>query len=278
MSFVAILGAGPIGAAVAHRLAQRTRIGAIRLIDTSRDVAAGKALDIRQSGPVERFDTVVEAADDVRAAASAAAVVVADEAVAGEWQGERGLALIRRLAEIGVTAPLVFAGPSQTALIETAYRELKIPAARLIGSAAGAIAGAIRSLVGLDLGISTVDLAVTGRPPAVVIGWTSATASGALVTDRVPAHRLLAISQAAPKLWPPKPYAIASATAPIVEALIDGSRRRHHAMTVIDGELGARGAAVLLPLELGRQRVLSHALPSLSPQEQTELMNVIAGR
>jgi malate dehydrogenase len=278
VSFVAILGAGPIGAAVAHRLAQRTRIGAIRLIDTSRDVAAGKALDIRQSGPVERFDTVVEAADDVRAAASAAAVVVADEAVAGEWQGERGLALIRRLAEIGVTAPLVFAGPSQTALIETAYRELKIPAARLIGSAAGAIAGAIRSLVGLDLGISTVDLAVTGRPPAVVIGWTSATASGALVTDRVPAHRLLAISQAAPKLWPPKPYAIASATAPIVEALIDGSRRRHHAMTVIDGELGARGAAVLLPLELGRQRVLSHALPSLSPQELTELMNVIAGR
>jgi hypothetical protein len=35
---------------------------------------------------------------------------------------------------------------------------------------------------------------------------------------------------------------------------------------------------VLLPLELGRQRVLSHALPSLSPQERTELMNAMAGR
>jgi malate dehydrogenase len=276
VSFVAILGAGPIGGAIAHRLAQRSRVGAIRLIDASGNVAAGKALDIRQSGPVERFDTLVEAADDVRAAASAVAVIVADEAAGGEWQGERGLALIRRLAEIGVTAPLVFAGTSQTALIETAYRELKIPAPRLVGSAAGALASAIRALVGLDLGISTVDVAVAGRPPAVTIAWTSATAGGALVTERVPAHRLLAISQAAPKLWPPKPYAIASATAPIVEALLDGSRRRHHAMTIVDGELGVRGRAVLLPLELGRQRVLSHALPSLSPQERTELMNAMA--
>jgi malate dehydrogenase len=276
VSFVAILGAGPIGGAVAHRLAQRARVAAIRLIDASGNVAAGKALDIRQSGPVERFDTLVDAADDVRAAASAAAVIVADEAAGGEWVGERGLALIRRLAEIGVTAPLVFAGPSQTSLIETAYRELKIPAPRLVGSAAGALASAIRALVGLDLGISTVDVAVAGRPPAVTIAWTSATAGGALVTERVPAHRLLAISQAAPKLWPPKPYAIASATAPIVEALLDGSRRRHQAMTIVDGELGVRGRAVLLPLELGRQRVLSHALPSLSPQERTELMNVIA--
>jgi malate dehydrogenase len=276
VSFVAILGAGPIGGAVAHRLAQRARVAAIRLIDASGNVAAGKALDIRQSGPVERFDTLVDAADDVRAAASAAAVIVADEAAGGEWVGERGLALIRRLAEIGVTAPLVFAGPSQTSLIETAYRELKIPAPRLVGSAAGALASAIRALVGLDLGISTVDVAVAGRPPAVTIAWTSATAGGALVTERVPAHRLLAIAQAAPKLWPPKPYAIASATAPIVEALLDGSRQRHQAMTIVDGELGVRGRAVLLPLELGRQRVLSHALPSLSPQERTELMNVIA--
>jgi malate dehydrogenase len=276
VSFVAILGAGPIGGAVAHRLAQRARVGAIRLIDTSGDVAAGKALDIRQSGPVERFDTVVEAAGDVRAAASAAVVIVADEAAAGEWQGERGLALIRRLAEMGVSAPLVFAGPSQAPLMEMAYRELKIPAPRLVGSAGGALAGAIRALVGLDLGISTVDVAVAGRPPAVTIGWTSATAGGALVTERVPAHRLLAISQAAPKLWPPRPYAIASATAPIVEALLDGSRQRHHAMTVIDGELGVRGRAILLPLELGKQRVLSHALPSLSPQERTELLNVMA--
>ena len=101
------------------------------------------------------------------------------------------------------------------------------------------------------------------------------TTAGVLVTDRVPAHRLIAVSESLAGLWPPGPVAIAAATAPIVEALVSGSRRWHPAMTVVDGVLGARGRAVLLPLELGRGRVLAHVIPSLSPQERTELLNSV---
>lgn len=277
MSLIAVLGAGPIGATVAHRLAQRARVNAVRLIDASTAVAAGKALDIRQSGPVERFDTIIEADDDVRASATADVIVVADEVAGGEWQGDRGLAMIRQLVQAGITAPLVFAGPSQTWLMEKAYLELKVPAARLVGSAASAVATAVGALAGLETGSSAVDVAVVGRPPGLVIGWTSAASRGLLLTDHVPAHRLAAISQMIPKLWPPKPYAIGAATAPIVEALADGSRRHHHAVTVIDGDFGARGTAVMLPLRLGRGRIISHTLPSLSPQERTEFMNAVAG-
>lgn len=276
MSLIAILGAGPIGATVAHRLAQRARVSAVRLIDASGTVAAGKALDIRQSGPVERFDTVIEADDDVRASATADVIVVADEVAGGEWQGDRGLAMIRQLVQAGIAAPFVFAGPAQAWLMEKAYLELKVPAARLVGSAASAVAAAVGAIAGLETGMAAVDLAVVGRPPGLVVGWSSATSQGIAVTDRVPAHRLAAISQSVPRLWPPKPYALGAATAPIVEALVDGSRRRHHAMTVIDGEFGARGVAVTLPLELGRGRVLSHTLPSLSPQERTEFMNAVS--
>jgi hypothetical protein len=277
VSLIAVLGAGPIGATVAHRLAQRARVGAVRLIDASAAVAAGKALDIRQSGPVERFDTIIEADDDVRASATADVIVVADEVAAGEWEGDRGLAMIRQLVQAGITAPLVFAGPSQLWLMEKVYRELKVPAARLVGSAASAVATAVGALAGLETGTSAVDVAVVGRPPGLVIGWTSAGSRGLLITDQVAAHRLAAISQMLPKLWPPKPYAIGAATAPIVEALVDGSRRHHHAVTVIDGDFGARGTAVMLPLRLGRGRIISHTLPSLSPQERTEFMNAVAG-
>jgi malate dehydrogenase len=276
VSLIAILGAGPIGATVAHRLAQRTRVHTVRLIDAARAVAAGKALDIRQSGPIERFDTIIEADDDVRASASADVIVVADEAAGGEWQGDRGLAMIRQLVQAGITAPLVFAGPSQAWLMEKAYRELKVPAARMLGSAASAVAAAVGAIAGLETGMAAVDVAVVGRPPALVIGWTSAASQGLLVTDRVPAHRLAAISQTMPRLWPPKPYAIGAATAPIVEALVNGSRRHHHALTVVDGDFGARGVAVMLPVQLGRGRIVSHVLPSLSPQERTEFMNAVA--
>lgn len=278
MSSVAILGAGPIGAAVAHRLAQRGRIHEIRFVDASAGVASGKALDILQAGPVEKFDVRLSGTADVLAAASADVVVVADEHAEGEWQGDRGLAMLRPLLRAGIKAPLVFAGPRQAWLMEACARELKVPGERLVGSAPSALVSAARAFAGLELNLSSVELTIVGRPPAFVVGWSTATTAGALVTDRVPAHRLLAITQALARLWPSGPHAIGAATAPIVEALLMGSRQFHPALTMLDGELGARGHAVMLPLELGRGRVLGHVLPSLSPQERTELSNGIASR
>lgn len=273
MSQVAIIGAGAIGASVAHRLAQRSRVGSIVLIDSNGSLAAGKALDIRQSGPVEHFDTPITTAGDPLAAAAASVIVVADDASAGPWDGDRGLALMQQMARAGSTAAVVFACPSQTWLMEKCYSEIGMAAHRLVGSAAGAMVGALRALAGLELGLASVDLTVVGRPPALVVGWSAATVDGSLLNELVPAHRLAALSQALSKLWPPKPYAIASVTAPIVEELIQGGRRRRPALTIVDGVLGARGRAVMLPLRLGRGRVIDHTIPSLSPQERTELTN-----
>jgi malate dehydrogenase len=273
---VAILGAGPIGATTAHRLAQRGRVRSIVLIDESADAAAGKALDIRQSGPVERFDADIQTSTNVLAAVGASVIVVADQIERGAWREEAGRAVLAQLGRAGARAPLVFAAPSHINLIETAYRELSVPAARLLGTAASAMLGAARALAAMELNLCGVDLGVVGRPPELTVAWSSATVQGTLVTERVPPHRLLAVSQNLRRLWPPGPYAVGSATAAAVEALLHGSRRQEYGMTVIDGELGVRGRAVLLPVQLGRLRVIAHALPSLSPQERTELLNTIA--
>jgi hypothetical protein len=77
-------------------------------------------------------------------------------------------------------------------------------------------------------------------------------------------------------LWPPGPQTIAAPTAAIVEALIDGSRRLHQAVTVLDGELGMRGVAAMLPVELGDRRVLGRSVPTLSPVERTEMLTALA--
>ncbi len=276
VSIVAILGAGPLGASIAHRLAQRGRVAEIRLIDASVAVAAGKALDINQSGPVEQFDTRIIASDRPLAAAGATVVVVADDLGTGEWEGDRGLALVAALVRAGIEAPLVFAGPGQMWLMEKARTELKVAADRLLGTAPSAMVSAARAWTGLELGLASVEVAIVGRPPALVACWSAATAGGTLVTDRVAAHRLLALSDSLVRLWPPGPLAIAAATAPIVEALIDGSRRLHSALTILDGEIGARDRAAMLPLELGPGRVVSRAVPSLSPQERTELLSSIS--
>src|SRR5262245_44838908 len=118
MSSVAILGAGPVGSAIAHRLAERARVGEIRLIDEGGSVAAGKALDIRQAGPIDDYDTAIAGGTDLLSAAGADVVVFADAAAEGEWEGERGLGLVQRLVRAGSTAAFVFAGPKQTWLME----------------------------------------------------------------------------------------------------------------------------------------------------------------
>ena len=273
MSFVAIVGAGPIGAAVAHRLAVRQRVAAIRLIDANSALASGKALDIQQAGPVEGFETQLTGTSEVLSASGAAVIVLADAAADGELVGDRGLELLTQLVRAGTTAAFVFAGPGQTALLEACYRSLKVPANRLVGTGSAAIVGAIQALASLEANASGVQVTVVGRAPEFVVGWSSATVAGAMLTDRVPAHRLSAMTQSLSKLWPPGPYAIASATAQVVDALIAGSRTPLPASTILDGELGAKGTAVLLPLQLGGHRILSHVMPSLSPQERTGLIN-----
>ena len=85
---VAIIGGGELGGLLAHVLARRGTAGDIRIIDDAGGVAAGKALDITQAAPLERFATRVSGSTDLSIAAGCGIVVLADRAGRGEWDGD----------------------------------------------------------------------------------------------------------------------------------------------------------------------------------------------
>ena len=279
MSFIAIVGAGAIGGALAQRLAARGRVREVRLIDDQGGVAQGKALDIQQSGAVDGFTTRLSAASAIGAAAGAAAVVIAD-ASAGDTEhtGEAGLALVKRLAALETRAPLIFAGNTQRSLIVRAATELHVPRQRLIGSAPVALESAVRALAALDAdgSASEMQLRVVGVPPsAAVIAWEEATASGLPISSLIPPHRLAAISSRLPRLWPLGPLALASAAARVAEAAANGSRRRYSCFVCVsEGEMPV--AVLAMPAEIGRSGVARVLRPSLTRQEQTLLDNAAA--
>jgi malate dehydrogenase len=277
MSGVAILGAGELGGAIAHALAGRGWVREITLVDAAADVATGKALDILQTGPIDRLDVRVGAAGDLLSAAGASVIVLADAVGSGEWRDDRGLALVDRLVRAGTAAAFVFAGPNQTTLMRAAARELGVAADRMVGTAPAAVVSTVRALVGLETGGAGAGVSVTvgGRPPTFVVAWSSATTSGSLVTDRVPAHRLLAVGQSLKRFWPPSARAIAAPTTRVIEAFVRGSRDLHQALTILDGDFGSRGGVAMMPLSIGPGRVLARVMPSLSPQERTEIENTI---
>jgi malate dehydrogenase len=72
---IALIGAGNIGGTLAHLIGLK-ELGDVVLFDVFGGVAAGKALDIMQSGPVDGFDAVMTGGSDYAAINGADVVIV----------------------------------------------------------------------------------------------------------------------------------------------------------------------------------------------------------
>jgi malate dehydrogenase len=274
MSVVAIIGAGPLGGALAHKLAGRSRVAEVRLVDPEENVARGKALDILQAGPVENAHVNLSGASSLHAAVGADVIVLADDVSGAEHAGEAGLSLVRQLQAAGAAAPLLFAGATQRQLMQICIRELQIPAARVLGSAPAALASGLSALSGvmLDTSAAEVSLQVVGVPPrGIVVAWQEGSVSGQPLTSVMGAHEIAALSSRITGLWPPGPYALASAAARVSEALCSGSRRQYSCFVDV-----GRGRIAAMPVVLTRGRLARIVDPALSAQERTMLDNALS--
>jgi malate dehydrogenase len=72
---IALIGAGNIGGTLAHLIGLK-ELGDVVLFDVFGGVAAGKALDIMQSGPVDGFDVLMTGGSDYAAIKDADVVIV----------------------------------------------------------------------------------------------------------------------------------------------------------------------------------------------------------
>ena len=72
---IALIGAGNIGGTLAHLIGLK-ELGDVVMFDVFPGVAAGKALDIMQSGPVDGFDSNMSGTNDYSAIAGADVVIV----------------------------------------------------------------------------------------------------------------------------------------------------------------------------------------------------------
>jgi malate dehydrogenase len=278
MQEVAIVGAGELGGALAHAVARRGVARAVRLVDEHGRVAEGKALDIAQAAPIEGFATRLSGSTDVAATAGAEVIVLADHVGGGEWQGEDALALVRRLARSAPDAVLLCAGAAQREVIDLAARELRVPRTRLFGSAPEALASGARALVALAAGASPRDVAlsVLGVPPAhTVIAWEEATIAGFALTRVVDEPRRRRVAARVGGLWPPGPYALATAAALVIEAMAGRSRRSACCFVAPDRSTGRRVRTAAMPVRLGPAGITEIVSPRLSVVENVALDNAM---
>ena len=278
MAGVAILGAGELGGAVAHKLAGRDRVRRVCLIDEAWGVAAGKALDIRQAGPIERFETRVTAGT-IDAVVGAGVVVMADPAPPpnGDGRSDAGRAWMERIVGLTGDAPILCAGVDAGRLVAWSVRELGLCRSRVFGSAPEALSAGLRALIALEADASPaqVSMQVLGAPPAhPVVAWSGASIGGCRLEDRLSAPALARVRGRVHRLWPPGPYALASAAARVVEAVAAGGSRRVFTCFVA-GDSGGRAPAPAVPVTLRAGGVDEVMTPRLSPSERVQLDNAL---
>lgn len=282
MSTIAILGAGTLGGALAHCLAGRECVGAIRLIDTPPGIAGGKALDINQAGPIEGFDTRVTATGHLDAVIGADIVVLTGPADAPEddWQGDAADGLLSQVVSLNRRAPIVCAGASQASVIQRALEQLGLTRTHIIGTAPGALVSALRALIALEANASPTEVVVNlvGTPPRhPVVLWSSATVGGYPLEDRVSPEQRARLLRCVERLWPPGPYTLASAAVQVVTAMMTGRSRRVFACFV-GGERHGSGGVQSLGVTVDRSGVDTVLAPRLSRLEQVQLDNAIGSR
>ncbi|MGE3843908.1 MAG: hypothetical protein AB7I50_20230 [Vicinamibacterales bacterium] len=262
MSKVVILGAGPIASELASSL---TRNGVEEIVLFDGDVpavAAGKALDVRQSCPILGSDSSLIGSADPADVLGADVLAVADQGKNGqEWTGEPGLAQIARLLP-RITGPVVFAGTSQAWLLERCTFELGRRSTSTLGSSPIALEAAVAAMAALeaDTAVSDVRMTIAGRPPKdAAILWDASTIGGEPATARLDSAALRRLEARLPALWPPGAFALASAATRVVLTILRHTDRTLTCYAVAPGHDRAAARPVRFRHGEGHPLVLAGA-------------------
>lgn len=280
MSFVAIIGAGDIGGAVARALVSRSTVQRVRLIDENGSVAAGKALDLLQSAPISRSDTRIDGATGIPDASGADVIVLADPSGGSEWAVDAGLAMFRRLRDGGHLdrSVVICAGAAHRSLMDRVFDDLKLPRRRIIGSAPEALAATARALVAIEARVASnqVTLTVIGKPiEKLVIPWSDASIAGHAVEAMLAPPQLRTVERRLHGLWPPGPSALGTAAALFAEAITCGSRRVVSAFVSLDRDNGTKAPVCAWPVSVGGAGVERITSPVLDPRHQARVDEVM---
>jgi malate dehydrogenase len=277
MLTVVILGAGEHGATLARRLAGRELARRIVLVDPDEGKARGKALDILQSGPVDRFDTRVDGgASDAGAIGEPDILVVADAPELTDGPGAAD-----RLAQLVAKAKprlVVVSGARPAASID-GLLGAGFAADRIAGSAPVAVASAIRRRLAaaLDVEASAVCLALLGLPPdVIVVPHASAAAGGVPIEQLRPAALRQAVQEVGGRT--PGPVALAAAAVHVIAALVSPRPSVLPVLARGDAAFGLGRATIALPRRLGGWRVGETLEVALEPYERVALENAAEGR
>ena len=272
LSKVSIIGAGEVGASCAACLADRDFVNEIVIIDVKPGLAEGKALDLRQSAALKRFDTIVKGYTADYSKTADSDVVVITSGITRKPGMERSDLIAtnagilrevsRQVAKYSPNAVIVVVSNPLDVLCYCALKSSGFPANRVLGMSGQLDVARYKSFIAEALNVSTKDiqaLILGGHGKSMVPMPRYTTIGGIPIRNLLSEEKVQEaihrtqlggeeiINYLGRSGW----FAAGSAVCEMVEAIICDQRRVFSACAYLNGEYGCEDIYLGVPVVIG---------------------------
>ncbi len=270
---ITVVGAGNVGATCANVLAEKDVANEIILIDIKEGLAEGKALDMWQTAPINRFNAKPKGVtNDYEATAGSEVVVITSGLPRKPGMSRDDLIGTNAKIVKSVTENIIKYSPNATIIIVSnpldvmtyqAYLSAKLPSNKVMGMAGVLDTGRYRAFLADALNISPKDIQAVlmgGHGDTMVPLPRYTTVSGIPVTELIDKDTLDAIIERTKygggelvklmgtSAW----YAPGAAAARMAEAIVKDQKRIFPVCVKLEGQYGLNDVFVGVPVILGK--------------------------
>ena len=293
---ITVVGAGNVGATVAHRLADK-QLGDVVLIDILEGVPQGKGLDLLESGPIEGYDVKIKGTNDFGDTANSDLVVMTagfprkpgmsrDDLLKANFEVVNGT--IQKVAQQSPNCILIVVTNPLDAMAQTAFKVSGFPKHRVIGMAGVLDSARYRTFIAEALNVSVRDvegLVLGGHGDTMVPVPSYTTVAGIPISHLMPKEQLDQIITRTRKgggeivallKTGSAYYAPAAAVVQMVDAIFNDRKKILPCAAYLEGEYGIKGLFVGVPVKLGAKGIEEIIQIKLTAEEQAALQKSAA--
>ncbi len=276
MKKVSVIGAGNVGATVAHVIAQRDFVKEVVILDIKKGISEGKALDMWETSSINHFDThVIGATNDYAKTKDSDVVVITAGIPRKPGMSRDDLIKINAGIVAGATKEAIKHSPNAIFIIVSnpldvmtyvAYKTAGIPANKVMGMAGVLDTARYKSFLALELDTSPNDiqaLLLGGHGDSMVPLTRYTSVSGIPVEELIEKKRLNEIIERTKKgggelvnlmgtsAW----YAPGASVADMVETIIKDQNRILPVCAYLNGEYGYKDLYIGVPVRLNENGI-----------------------
>jgi malate dehydrogenase len=287
---VTVVGGGNVGATVVQGIALK-ELADVVVVDIVEGVPQGKTLDLMETAPVEKYDSILTGTNGYDGTENSDVVVITaglprkpgmsrDDLL---WKNEEIVAgVTREVAQRSPNAVLIVVSNPLDAMCEVARRVSKFPRERVIGMAGVLDSARMRAFIAIELNVSvenTHAFVLGGHGDTMVPLPRYSTVAGIPITELMPKERIDAIvdrtrnggAEIVNLLKTSAWYAPAASTVEMVEAILKDKRKILPCAAFLQGEYGFRDLYVGVPVKLGSSGMLQIIEIELTADEKAAL-------